>query len=142
MQSVLAKVFPAAKSGKPVRLFKSDRPGIEDGEQKRDFIYVFDAANIVMWLLDHPNVSGIFNAGTGEARSFRDMMLAMLEAVGREPEIEYIDMPKQLAGRYQYWTEAGMERLREAGYDMPFLPLELSVENYVKQYLDRHDPYR
>lgn len=142
MQSVLAKVFPAAKTGEPVRLFKSDRPGIKDGEQKRDFIYVFDAANIVMWLLDHPEVSGIYNAGTGEARSFRDMMLAMLEAVGREPEIEYIDMPKQLSGRYQYWTEASMERLRAAGYDRPFLPLELSVENYVKQYLDRHDPYR
>jgi ADP-L-glycero-D-manno-heptose 6-epimerase len=142
MQSVLAKVFPAAKAGEPVRLFKSDRPDIKDGEQKRDFIYVFDAANIVMWLLDHPNVSGIYNAGTGEARSFRDMMLAMLEAVGREPEIEYIDMPKQLSGRYQYWTQASMERLRAAGYDRPFLPLELSVENYVKQYLDRHDPYR
>lgn len=142
MQSVLAKVFPSAKAGKPVRLFKSDRPGIEDGEQKRDFVYVLDAAGIVMWLLDHPRVSGIYNIGTGEARSFKDMMAAMLKAMGRKPEIEYIDMPKQLSGRYQYWTEARMERLRATGYDAPFRTLEASVEDYVKTYLDRPDPYR
>lgn len=142
MQSVLAKVFPQAKAGAPVRLFRSDRPGIADGEQKRDFIYVLDAANVVMWLLDHPGVSGIYNVGTGQARSFKAMMLAMLKALGRAPEIEYIEMPKQLAGKYQYWTEARMERLRAAGYDTPFQPLEASVEHYVTQYLARADPYR
>jgi ADP-L-glycero-D-manno-heptose 6-epimerase len=142
MQSVLAKVFPSAKSGKPIRLFKSDRCGIADGDQRRDFIYVLDAAKIVMWLLDHPRISGIYNAGTGKARSFKDMMTAMLHSLGRKPEIEYIDMPKELSGRYQYLTEARMERLRAAGYDTPFMPLEASVEHYVKHYLDRPDPYR
>jgi len=142
MQSVLAKVFPQAKAGAKVKLFKSDRAGVKDGEQSRDFIYVLDAAKIVMWLLDHPKVSGIYNVGTGKARSFRDMMTAMLKAMGRPPEIEYIDMPTQLAGKYQYWTEARMERLRAAGYDAPFQPLEASVADYVKNYLDKADPYR
>ncbi len=142
MMSVLAKVFPSAKAGKPVRLFKSDKPDVKDGEQQRDFIYVLDAAKIVMWLLDHSNTSGIYNVGTGEARSFKDMMTAMLKALGRKPEIEYIDMPKELSGRYQYLTEARMERLRAAGYDAPFMPLEVSVEHYVSQYLNRPDPYR
>jgi ADP-L-glycero-D-manno-heptose 6-epimerase len=142
MQSVLAKVFPQAKKGAPVRLFKSDRSGVADGEQSRDFIYVLDAAKIVMWLLDHPQVSGIYNVGTGKARSFRDMMTAMLKAMGRPPEIEYIDMPKQLAGKYQSSTEARMERLKQAGYDAPFQPLEASVADYVKNYLNKADPYR
>jgi ADP-L-glycero-D-manno-heptose 6-epimerase len=142
MQSVLAKVFPQAKKGAPVRLFKSDRPGVADGEQSRDFIYVLDAVKIVMWLLDHPNVNGIYNVGTGKARSFRDMMTAMLKAMGRKPEIEYIDMPRELSGKYQYWTEARMERLRAAGYDASFQTLEDSVADYVKNYLDKPDPYR
>jgi ADP-L-glycero-D-manno-heptose 6-epimerase len=142
MRSVLAKVFPEAKAGKPVRLFKSDRPDIAGGEIVRDFIYVEDAANVVLWLMDHPNVSGIYNVGTGKARSFDDMMRAMLKALGRKPEIEYIAIPKALAGRYQYFTEARMERLAAAGYDAPFTPLETAVERYEKQYLDRPDPYR
>jgi ADP-L-glycero-D-manno-heptose 6-epimerase len=142
MRSVLAKVFPEAKSGKPVRLFKSDRPDIAGGEIVRDFIYVEDAANVVLWLLDHPKVCGIYNVGTGKARSFDDMMRAMLKALGKKPEIEYIAIPKALAGRYQYFTEARMERLRAAGYDAAFTPLEAAVERYVTQYLDRPDPYR
>ena len=142
MQSVLAKVFPEAKAGQPVRLFKSDRPDIAGGEIVRDFIYVEDAAKIVLWLMDHPHVSGVYNVGTGKARSFDDMMRTMLQALGRKPEIEYIAIPQELAGRYQYFTEARMERLVAAGYDAPFTPLEAAVERYVKQYLDRPDPYR
>jgi ADP-L-glycero-D-manno-heptose 6-epimerase len=142
MRSVLAKVFPEANAGQPVRLFKSDRPDIAGGEIVRDFIYVEDAANVVLWLMDHPSVCGIYNVGTGNARSFDDMMRAMLKALGKKPEIEYIAIPKELAGRYQYFTEARMERLRAAGYDAPFTPLEAAVERYVKQYLDRPDPYR
>src|ERR1700687_4007055 len=92
MMSVLAKVFPGAKAGEPVRLFKSDRPDIAGGEIVRDFVYVEDAANVVLWLMDHPSVSGIYNVGTGRARSFTDMMRAMLKALGRAPEIEYIDI--------------------------------------------------
>jgi ADP-L-glycero-D-manno-heptose 6-epimerase len=142
MRSVLAKVFPEAKAGKPVRLFKSDRPDIAGGEIVRDFVYVEDAANVVLWLLDHPRVSGIYNVGTGKARSFDDVMIAMWKALGREPKIERIPIPPELAGRYQYFTQARMERLRAAGYDAPFMPLEAAVERYVKQYLDRPDPYR
>jgi ADP-L-glycero-D-manno-heptose 6-epimerase len=142
MRSVLAKVFPEAKAGKPVRLFKSDRPDIAGGKIVRDFIYVEDAANVVLWLMDHPNVSGIYNVGTGKARSFDDMMIAMWKALRREPKIERIPIPPELAGRYQYFTEARMERLRRAGYDTPFTPLEAAVERYVKHYLDRPDPYR
>ena len=142
MRSVLAKVFPEAKAGQPVRLFKSDRPDIASGKIVRDFIYVEDAANVVLWLMDHPTVSGIYNVGTGKARSFDDMMIAMWKALGREPRIERIEIPPELAGRYQYFTEARMERLRAAGYDAPFTPLEAAVERYVQLYLDRPDPYR
>lgn len=142
MRSVLCKVFPDAKAGRPVQLFKSDRADIPDGGQKRDFIYVLDAAAVVLWLLDHPRISGIYNVGTGEARSFRDMILALFAALKREPQIHYIDMPAQLSGRYQYLTQARMERLRAAGYDTPFTTLEAAVEDYVTRFLDRPDPYR
>jgi ADP-L-glycero-D-manno-heptose 6-epimerase len=142
MRSVLCKVFPDAKAGRAVQLFKSDRADIPDGGQSRDFIYVLDAAAVVLWLLDHPRVSGIYNVGTGKARSFRDMILALFAALKREPQIHYIDMPAQLSGRYQYLTQARMERLRAAGYDAPFTPLETAVEDYVTRFLDRPDPYR
>jgi ADP-L-glycero-D-manno-heptose 6-epimerase len=142
MRSVVCKVFPDAKAGKPVRLFKSNRPDIPDGGQARDFIYVLDAAAVVLWLLDHPRVSGIYNVGTGKARTFRDMMFALFAALKREPKVEYIDMPAELSGRYQYLTQAKMERLRAAGYDAPFTPLEPAVEDYVTRFLDRVDPYR
>ncbi len=142
MMSVLAKRFPDAKAGRTVQLFKSDREGIPDGGQSRDFVYVIDAAAMTLWFLDHPKVSGIYNVGTGNARSFRDQMVAMFRALGREPSIEYIPMPKELAGRYQYLTKARMDRLREAGYDAPFTSLEDAVKDYVTNYLDRPDPYR
>ena len=139
--SVVAKSFPRAKAGQAVRLLRSDKPGIADGEQKRDFIYVEDAADVVLWLLDHPAVSGIYNVGTGKAESFKDLIGALFRALGRAPNIEYVDMPPELASRYQYLTQARMERLRRAGYDRPFTPLEAAVERYVR-YLDRDDPYR
>ncbi len=93
MMSLVAKRFDDAKAGKTVTLFKSHRDGIGDGEQKRDFIYVDDAVAVVRWLLDTPKVSGIFNVGTGTARSFRDLISAMFTALGRAPDIEYVDMP-------------------------------------------------
>ena len=124
MMSVLAKVFDDAKAGKPVRLFKSHRDGIADGDQRRDFIYVDDAVAVVRWLLDAPAVNGIFNVGTGKAESFRDMIGAMFEALGRPPNIEYIDMPEAIRGQYQYFTQAEVENLRRAGYNAGFTPLE------------------
>src|SRR5207247_8850937 len=124
MMSLLAKRFDEAKAGKPVRLFKSHRVGVGDGEQKRDFIHVDDAVAVMRWLLDTPSVSGIFNVGTGKARSFRDLITAMFRALGREPQIEYVDMPSAIREQYQYFTEAKVENLRRAGYNGHFTPLE------------------
>ncbi len=142
MQSVLAKVFDEAKAGKPVRLFKSHRAGIADGEQRRDFIYVDDAVAVLRWLLDASSVSGIFNVGTGKAESFRDMIAAMFKALGRPANIEYIEMPDSIRGQYQYFTQARVENLRGAGYNAGFTPLETAVGQYVAGYLDREDRYR
>ena len=142
MMSLVAKRFDEAKAGKPVRLFKSHRSGIADGEQKRDFIYVDDAIAVVRWLMETPAVSGIFNVGTGQARSFRDSMSAMFAALGRQPAIEYIDMPVSIRDSYQYFTQAETANLRRAGYNADFMPLEAAVKRYVDCYLDRTDRYR
>jgi len=142
MMSLVAKRFDAAKAGKPIRLFKSYRAGIADGEQKRDFIYVDDAVAVVRWLLETPSVSGIFNVGTGKARSFRDLMTAMLVALGREPNIEYIEMPETIRDAYQYFTQAETGNLRRAGFNADFATLEDGVKQYVNGFLDRADRYR
>ncbi len=142
MMSLVAKRIGEAKAGKPIRLFKSHRPGVEDGEQKRDFIYVDDAIAVVRWLIETPTVSGIYNVGTGQARSFRDLMTAMFAALGRPPAIEYIDMPVALRDSYQYFTQAETGNLRRAGYNADFTPLETAVKSYVTCYLERADRYR
>ena len=142
MMSLVAKRFDEAKAGKPIQLFKSHRAGIADGEQKRDFIYVDDAVAVVRWLLDTPSASGIFNVGTGEARSFRELMNAMFAALGRAPAIEYIDMPAAIRDSYQYFTQAETGNLRRAGYNADFTVLEEAVRRYVTCYLDRADRYR
>ena len=142
MASVLARVFDNAKRGEPVRLFKSHREGIADGEQKRDFIYVDDAVAVVRWLIGAPTARGIFNVGTGQASSFRAMMLAMFAALGRAPKIEYIDMPAEIRDSYQYFTQAGVENLRRAGFNTAFTPLNDAVAHYVTRFLDRADRYR
>jgi ADP-L-glycero-D-manno-heptose 6-epimerase len=141
MASVLAKVFDTAKAGKPVKLFKSHRAGIADGDQRRDFIYVDDAVAVLRWLLDAGSVNGIFNVGTGQAESFRDMIGAMFKALGRPANIEYIDMPETIRGQYQYFTQGTVENLRRAGYNGGFTPLETAVGRYVTGYLDRDDRY-
>jgi ADP-L-glycero-D-manno-heptose 6-epimerase len=142
MASVLAKVFDGARKGEPVRLFKSHRQGIADGEQKRDFIYVDDAVAVVRWLMATPSACGIFNVGTGQASSFRDMMLAMFAALGRAPNIEYVDMPPEMRDSYQYFTQAAVESLRGAGFAAPFTPLKAAVGDYVTRFLGRADRYR
>ena len=142
MASVLAKVFDGAKAGQPVRLFKSHKDGIADGDQRRDFIYVEDAVAVLRWLMDRSNVNGIFNVGTGKAESFRDMIVAMFKALGRAPNIEYVDMPEAIRGQYQYFTQSSIENLRRAGYNGGFTPLETAVSRYVTGYLDRDDRYR
>jgi len=142
MMSLVAKRFDDAKAGKTVRLFKSHRPGLADGEQSRDFIYVDDTVAVVRWLMDTPAVSGIFNVGTGQARSFRDLMAAMFAALGRQPAIDYVDMPAAIRDSYQYFTQAETANLRRAGYNVNFTPLEAAVKHYVNDYLGRADRYR
>jgi ADP-L-glycero-D-manno-heptose 6-epimerase len=142
MMSVLARRFDDLKAGRAVQLFKSHRDGIADGDQRRDFIYVDDAVRVMLWLLATPDVSGIFNVGTGKARSFRDLMLSAYAALGTAANIEYIDMPEAIRGSYQYFTESQVDRLRRAGYNGGFTALEDAVETYVKGYLDRADRFR
>jgi ADP-L-glycero-D-manno-heptose 6-epimerase len=142
MASVLAKVFGIAKAGEAVRLFKSHREGIADGEQRRDFIYVDDAVAVLRWLLGASSVNGIFNVGTGHAESFRAMIGAMFKAIGRPANIEYVDMPEAIREQYQYFTQSSIENLRRAGYNAGFTPLETAVGKYVTGYLDRPDRYR
>jgi ADP-L-glycero-D-manno-heptose 6-epimerase len=142
MMNVLAKRFADVKAGRTVQLFKSHRDGIADGDQRRDFIYVDDVVRVIQWLLATPHVNGIFNVGTGQARSFRDLMLAGYAALGTKPNIEYIDMPDNLRGSYQYFTQANMARLIAAGYNGGFTSLEESVKHYVTGFLDQADPYR
>jgi ADP-L-glycero-D-manno-heptose 6-epimerase len=142
MMSVLARRFDDIKAGRPVQLFKSHREGIADGDQRRDFIYVDDAVRVMMWLLATPSVSGIFNVGTGKARSFRDMMLAAYAALGAAPNIQYVEMPEAIRGSYQYFTQSDVERLRRAGYNGGFTLLERAVETYVKDFLNCADRFR
>lgn len=142
MMSVLTRRFDDIRAGKTIQLFKSHRDGIADGDQRRDFIYVDDVVRVIMWLLATPSANGIFNVGTGAARSFRDLMHAVYAALGTSPNIEYIDMPVQIRDSYQYFTQAEGDRLRQAGYNGGFTALEDSVAVYVKDFLDRPDRYR
>jgi len=142
MMSVLARRFDDVKAGRPVQLFKSHRDGIADGDQRRDFIYVDDVVRVMMWLLATPGVSGIFNVGTGKARSFRDLMLAAYAALGQAPNIRYVDMPGAIRGSYQYFTQSEVDRLQRAGYNGGFTALEEAVDAYVKGFLDRADRFR
>lgn len=142
MMSVVAKLHPVLAAGGSARLFRSDRPGVEDGGQLRDFIFVEDCVAVVEWLIDNPGVSGLFNVGTGKARSFKDLALATFAALGRDPQIDYFDMPESLRGKYQYFTQASTDRLRAAGFEQPFTELEDGVRRYVQAYLEQPDPYR
>ncbi len=142
MMSVLAKRFDEVKAGRKVHLFKSHRDGIADGDQRRDFIYVDDAVRVMLWLLATPSVSGLFNVGTGKARSFKDLMLAAYAALGTPPNIEYIEMPASIRDSYQYFTQSDVDRLQRAGYNGGFTALEDSVGSYVRDFLDRADRFR
>ena len=141
MKSVVAQIWPDVSKGRTVQLFKSHRPDVADGGQLRDFVYVRDVVDVIEWLADRPDVSGVFNLGSGRARSFRALAEAVFVAAGRPPQIEYKPMPTELQGRYQYFTEARMERLRAAGYDGQFTSLEDGVGDYVRGYLSQPDPY-
>lgn len=142
MKSVVAQIWPKVAAGEPVQLFRSHREGYADGGQLRDFVYVDDVVDIIAWLLGSRDVSGVFNAGSGRARSFADLATATFAAADREPRIDYIDMPEVLREKYQYFTEADMSRVRAAGYDGQSTPLEEGVRRYVQDFLSRPDPYR
>lgn len=141
MASVVSKLHPRVMAGEPARLFKSHRPDYADGGQLRDFVWVGDCVAVMLWLMENSQVSGLFNVGSGKARSFRDLALATFAAAGREPRIEYVDMPEALRDKYQYFTQANMGKLRRAGFTIPFTELEDGVGLYVQDYLATSDPY-
>ncbi len=131
MRSVVHKIYPKVAAGEEIELFKSHDPRYQDGGQLRDFIYVKDCVRIVVWLLQHPEISGLFNVGTGRARSFRDLAVAVGQAVGREPRIRYVDMPPAIRERYQYFTEADMTKLAASGLSLSLTSLERGVSEYI-----------
>jgi ADP-L-glycero-D-manno-heptose 6-epimerase len=141
MISVVKVKHDEIRAGLRPRLFRSDQPDIADGEQKRDFIWVGDVVEAMLWLLDAPSVNGLFNLGTGVARSYRDLAIAVCAAAGVAPEVEFVDMPERLRGQYQSFTQAEMGRLRAAGYPGQFTSLEDGIAQYVGGFLSQPDPY-
>jgi len=142
MRSVVTQFFPLAKQGKPAPLFRSYRPDVPDGGQKRDFVYVRDCVDMLLWCYDHPDVNGLFNVGSGKARSFTELVAAVYRAAGREPLAEFVPMPPAILEKYQYFTEARLDKLRAAGYTRPTTTLEDGIAEFVKTHLAAADPYR
>lgn len=141
MRSVVHKAFHQIQDEGLIRLFKSYRPEWADGGQTRDFVYVKDCVEVLWWFLNHAEVNGIFNIGTGQARSWNDLANSVFAALGRTPQIEYIEMPDRLKGNYQYHTQATIEKLRNAGCEVPFRSLEDAVADYVQTHLATPQPY-
>jgi ADP-L-glycero-D-manno-heptose 6-epimerase len=135
MRSVVNKAFRQILDTGRVRLFKSYRPEFADGEQRRDFLYVKDAVDMTLHLVDHPDAKGLFNIGSGEPHTWRELVDAVFSALGRPAEIEFIEMPVELRAKYQYATEASLDRLHEAGYRRLTTPLTEAVRDYVTHYL-------
>lgn len=142
MKSVVAQIWPKVAADETVTLFRSHNPNYSDGGQMRDFVYVDDVVDIIEFLLQSPQVSGIFNAGSGQARSFADLARATFDAAGKTPSIDYVDTPLSIRDRYQYFTEARMDRIRAAGFEGQSTPLEEGVRRYVQDFLATADPYR
>ena len=146
MASVAFHTFNQFSETGTMKLFKGTKAGVKDGEQLRDFVYVKDCANIVAHffsaaLTKKPAPNGIYNIGTGIARTFKDLATNVMESMGKAPHITYIDMPADLQGKYQYFTEANMAKLRKAGYNAAMTSLEDGVKDYVQNYLMHADPY-
>ncbi len=142
MQSVIARNYALIKSSHPLSLFRSYRPDYGDGGQMRDFIYVDDCVDVILWFVDHPQVSGLYNLGTGEARTWLELAHALFAAAGLPINVRFIEMPSELIDKYQYLTRARVDRLRAAGYARPFTSLEKGIARYVHDYLATNDPYR
>ncbi|MCB0343658.1 MAG: ADP-glyceromanno-heptose 6-epimerase [Bdellovibrionales bacterium] len=141
MQSVVLKAFEQIKETGKVKLFKSHRSDFADGEQRRDFVYVKDCAKITTWFLGKPEVNGIYNVGTGASGTWLELVRAVFSAMGKQESIEFVDMPLELQGKYQYFTEANMTKLRSAGYTDEFTSLSTAVKDYVQNYLMQDDRY-
>jgi len=137
MASMIFHGYKQIKEAGTIRLFKSYNPDYKDGGQLRDFIYVKDICDVMYWMLEHPEVNGLFNLGTGRAQSFKELAEATFTALDLKPNIEYIDMPEQLKKKYQYYTRAEMSKLREIGYNKEFRNLGEGVQDYVTNYLDK-----
>jgi len=141
MRSMVCKAFHQIKNKSKVSLFKSYRPDYADGEQERDFIYVKDCVEVLWWLYENRQANGLFNLGSGESRTWNDLAGAVFRAMGKETVIEYVEMPEEIRGSYQYSTRAETARLAETGCPMDFMSLEEAVDDYVRGYLTAEDPY-
>lgn len=140
-KSVVAHIFPLVKEDKEVQLFKSYNPAYADGQQLRDFVWVGDCVDVIMWLLENPQISGLFNVGTGQARSFYDLAKSTWTAMGKTPKIGFKEMPEELRGKYQYYTQADLTKLREKGYTKQMTSLEEGIRQYVQNFLNNDDVY-
>lgn len=141
MRSVVCKAYESVRENGVIRLFASDRAAYPDGGQMRDFIHVKDCAEVIFWLLGRPDVNGVFNLGTGKARTWNDLANAVFSALELPANIQYMEMPAHLSGKYQYFTEATMRKLENTGCPVRFQSLEAGVADYVRNYLDAADPY-
>jgi ADP-L-glycero-D-manno-heptose 6-epimerase len=142
MRSGVTRAWPAASRGEAVTLFRSHHPDYPDGGQQRDFVYVKDCVDVMLWLIDRQPDSGLYNLGTGRAQTWLELMGALYAAVGHEMEVAWKDTPEDIRDRYQYFTRAEMGRLRAAGYDRPFRTVVEGVADYVQNHLATDDPYR
>ncbi|NKB56175.1 MAG: ADP-glyceromanno-heptose 6-epimerase [Alphaproteobacteria bacterium] len=141
-ESLVVQLYRQIREAGRARLFRSHNPDYADGGQERDFIWVGDCVNIMLWLYDNPQIDGIYNAGTGKARTFADLARACFDATSQQAQIDYFDTPENIRRHYQYHTQATMTRLRNAGYDKPPTALEEGVRRYIQDYLATNDPYR
>jgi ADP-L-glycero-D-manno-heptose 6-epimerase len=142
MISVVKVKHDELMAGGPIKLFRSDRPGLADGAQARDFIYIDDVVAALRFMLTAPALAGLYNLGTGLARTYADLGAAVCAANGQKARIDYIDMPQNLRGQYQSFTQAPMTRLRAAGFNHNFKTLEEGIVTYIQSYLTQPDPYR
>lgn len=142
MRSVVTKAYPDAAAGRRVTLFRSHHPDYEDGGQMRDFVYVNDCVDVMLWMREQQPASGIYNLGTGRAQRWLELMGALYSAVGQTMDVHWVDTPPEIRDTYQYFTQADITKLRETGYTKPFAPVEEGVADYVKRFLSTGDPYR
>jgi len=137
MRSFVLKAFEQINAKGKVGLFKSYKKDFKDGQQLRDFLYIKDAVDMTLFFLDNPQISGLFNIGTAKAQTWNDLVKAVFAAMGKSPKIEYIEMPESIRNQYQYFTEADITKLRNAGYNKQTTPLEDAIKDYVQNYLQK-----